>query len=208
MKIFNQKTAIETAKILLEIKAVKLSPSSPFTWASGMKSPIYCDNRKILSYPESRKTIKQYFADFVKTQYPDVDVIAGVATGAIAVGALVADLLDKPFIYIRSASKKHGLGNQIEGVLNEGETVLVIEDLISTGMSSLDAVKAIRDKGNTVLGMLAIFTYGLPVAIENFKKANCRIDVLSNFDTLISYALETNYISESELKILNDWKNL
>lgn len=208
MKIFNAEIAENTANILLDIEAVKLSPNEPFTWASGIKSPIYCDNRKILSYPEYRNKIKKYFVELINKKYSNVDVIAGVATGAIAIGALIADYINKPFIYVRSSSKKHGLGNQIEGVLKPNQTVLVIEDLVSTGMSSLDAVEAIRQNGNNVLGMCAIFTYGFKKAAENFNNANCKLTVLSNFDNLLKVAKLRNHIDNNELKIINKWKNM
>ncbi len=206
MKIFNNKTADETAEKLLEIKAVKLNPENPFTWASGLKSPIYCDNRKILSFPETRNYIKTKLAEVVKSNYSDADVIAGVATGAIAMGALVADMLNKPFIYIRAASKKHGLGNRIEGVLDKNDKVIIIEDLVSTGMSSLSAVDAIKEFGSEVIGMCAVFTYGLGLAEKNFKNANCDLTVLSEFDVLSKFALENNYITDNEYKELLKWR--
>ena len=172
------------AKNLLDIKAIKLQPSNPFTWASGWHSPIYCDNRKTLSYPSSRNLIKIEIARLVRENYPEVEVIAGVATGAIAQGAMVAEELGLPFVYVRSSAKDHGLGNLIEGDLKPGQKVLVIEDLISTGGSSLKAVEAVRANGNEVLGMIAIFTYGFPVATEAFEKANVNLMTLSNLKWL------------------------
>jgi len=207
MELFDIKIAQTVAKELLKIEAVKLSPNQMFTWASGIKSPIYCDNRKILSFPETRDIVKQGLAEIIKAKYSDVDVIAGVATGAIATGALVADILGKPFIYIRSEAKNHGLGNRIEGVLNAGQKVVVIEDLVSTGGSSLKAIEAIHERGNQVLAMVAIFTYNLPIALSNFKAANCELTVLSNFDVLIEFAKEQNYISNDDLQVLNSWKS-
>lgn len=191
---------------LMDIKAIKLQPNEPFTWASGWKSPIYCDNRKALSYADVRTFIKCAFADLARQKYADVDVVAGVATGAIAQGALVADLLGKPFIYVRSAPKDHGLANLIEGDLKAGQKVLVIEDLISTGGSSLKAVVALRDAGAEVLGMLAIFTYGFPVAANAFKEANVQLDTLSNYDDLIAEAVTRGYVSESDIEALKQWR--
>lgn len=191
---------------LMDIKAIKLQPNEPFTWASGWKSPIYCDNRKALSYADVRTFIKCAFADLARQKYADVDVVAGVATGAIAQGALVADLLGKPFIYVRSAPKDHGLANLIEGDLKAGQKVLVIEDLISTGGSSLKAVAALRDAGAEVLGMLAIFTYGFPVAANAFKEANVQLDTLSNYDDLIAEAVTRGYVSEGDIEALKQWR--
>lgn len=191
---------------LLQIKAIKLQPSNPFTWASGWISPIYCDNRKALSYSPVRTYIKQEFAKMVEALYPQADVIAGVATGAIAQGALVADLLDKPFIYIRSAPKGHGLENLIEGDLRPGQKVVIVEDLISTGGSSLKAVEAVRNSGCEVLGMVAIFTYGFQTAEDNFKKANVKLDTLSNYQTLIEVASKTGYVTPGDVATLSDWR--
>lgn len=192
---------------LLEIKAVKLQPEKPFTWASGWKSPIYCDNRKTLSYPEVRSLIKVELARIVMEKYPDADAIAGVATGAIAQGALVADLLGLPFVYIRSSKKDHGMENLVEGYIEEGRKVVVIEDLISTGGSSLKAVQAIRDeKKCEVLGMVAIFTYGFPLAEEQFRNANVELTTLSNYEAVIEKALQINYIPESALPTLKEWR--
>ncbi len=191
---------------LLQIKAIKLQPANPFTWASGWKSPIYCDNRKTLSYPEVRKLIANSFADIIKQKYADVEIIAGVATGAIAVGVLVAEVLNLPFIYVRSSSKGHGLQNRIEGFFNENQKVVVIEDLVSTGGSSLKAVDALRSAKLNVLGMLAIFTYGFKQAENSFKLNNCELTTLTNYNELISKALEINYISEDFLPDLKQWR--
>lgn len=201
-------TTIESTIIenLLQIKAIKLQPENPFTWASGWKSPIYCDNRKTLSYPNVREVLKQAFAEKVRTMYPDAEVIAGVATGAIAVGVLVAEALNLPFIYVRSASKDHGLGNQIEGYYEEGQKVVVIEDLISTGGSSLKAVEALRAANVNVLGMLAIFTYQFPVSVEAFEKAQCKVDTLTNYTALVELATERNYINANQMASLKEWR--
>lgn len=194
------------AKKLLQIKAVKLQPNNPFTWASGWKSPIYCDNRKTLSYPEIRTYIKNEIAEIIRKKYPKVEVIAGVATGAIAQGALVAEALGLPFIYIRPTPKGHGLENLIEGDLRPGQKVVVIEDLISTGGSSLKAVEAIRKDGSEVLGMIAIFTYGFPVAEELFKKAKVKLTTLCNYDAALAEALATKYITEADIATLKEWR--
>jgi len=194
------------AGYLLQIKAIKLQPATPFTWASGLKSPIYCDNRKTLSYPEVRSSIAESFAARVRNYYPDAQYIAGVATGAIAHGMLVADRLGLPFIYVRSGAKEHGLGNQIEGFYEPGSRVVVIEDLISTGGSSLSAVKALREAGCEVLGMLAIFTYGFTKAADSFKEIGCRLDTLSNYDALIELSVQSGYVGENELLTLKKWR--
>jgi len=191
---------------LLKIKAVKLQPSNPFTWASGWKSPIYCDNRKTLSYPDLRNFIKIELARLIREKYDRVDAIAGVATGAIAQGAMVAEELGLPFVYVRSSPKDHGLENLIEGDLKPKMKVVVIEDLISTGGSSLKAVDAIRADGSDVIGMLAIFTYGFPEAEEAFRKAKVELTTLSNYDAVLETALATNYIHESELLTLQEWR--
>ncbi|HKL08506.1 MAG TPA: orotate phosphoribosyltransferase [Bacteroidales bacterium] len=195
------------AQSLLQIKAIKLQPANPFTWASGWKSPIYCDNRKTLSYPEVRDFIKESFAQVVTEKFGQPDFIAGVATGAIAIGALVADTLNLPFVYVRPKPKEHGLGNQIEGVISEKKKVVVIEDLISTGKSSLKAIEALRNENIEVLGMVAIFTYGFKIAEDNFKNANISLATLSNYNQLIQFALETGYIKESDIKTLNQWRD-
>lgn len=201
-----EKTQIEVAKKLMEIKAVKVQPLKPFTWASGWKSPIYCDNRKILSFPETRSFIRDKFAEIIRNKYPQVEVIAGVATGAIAHGALLADILGLPFIYVRSTPKGHGLENRIEGNLLPGQKVVVIEDLISTGGSSLKAAEAIKESKGIVLGMLSIFTYNFDVSKEKFKQANVELTSLSNYNTLITTALEAGFISENQIKTLMEWR--
>lgn len=194
------------AELLLQIKAIKLNPATPFTWASGWKSPIYCDNRSTLSYPEVRNAIKDSFAGIIREKYKNAEGIAGVATGAIAHGMLVADVLNLPFIYVRPKAKEHGLGNQIEGAFVPGKKYVVIEDLISTGGSSLKAVQALRDAGCEVLGMLAIFTYGFQTAVDNFSKNRCEIETLSNYEVLIDHAIESGYIQKSQLSVLLDWR--
>jgi orotate phosphoribosyltransferase len=201
-----EKVAEIIANQLLQIKAIKLQPSNPFTWASGWQSPIYCDNRKALSFADVRTYIKTEFANMARELYADADVIAGVATGAIAQGALVADLLNKPFIYVRSSPKEHGLENLIEGDLRPGQKVVIIEDLISTGGSSLKAVEAIRKSGNEVMGMLAIFTYGFATAQQNFDKAGVKLNCLSNYETLLQVASKTGYITEADMEALGEWR--
>jgi orotate phosphoribosyltransferase len=203
--IFNIDTAKKTAEVLLQINAIKLSPKDPFTWASGWKSPIYCDNRIILSYPLIRQFISKSMGEHIKAQYGKPDVIAGVATGAIGIGMLVADYLNLPFIYVRPEAKKHGRQNQIEGYLEKGQNVVVVEDLISTGKSSLNAVKALNDAQANVKGMVAIFSYGFAIADSNFRKEGIKLNTLSNYKNLLEQALETNYISEDQLKTLSDW---
>ncbi|MDR0364210.1 MAG: orotate phosphoribosyltransferase [Bacteroidales bacterium] len=198
--------AEKIAEYLLQIKAVKLSPQSPFTWASGWKSPIYCDNRKTLSYPDIRAYIKAEFVKFIKETVGSIDAVAGVATAGIPQGVLIAQELNVPFVYVRSSNKSHGLENKIEGVITEGQSVVVIEDLISTGGSSLAAVAALRDAGCDVKAMFAIFTYGFPVAEENFKKQNCPYYTLSNYNVLIEKALKEGYIQENDLFSLQTWR--
>lgn len=194
------------AEKLLKIKAVKLQPANPFTWASGWKSPIYCDNRKTLSYPAIRNFIKLELARTISEKYEDANAIAGVATGAIAQGALVADILGLPFVYIRATPKDHGLENLIEGELKPNSKVVVIEDLVSTGGSSLKAVKAIRNFGCEVLGMVAIFTHGFPIAEEQFKQAKVSLTTLSNYNAVVEEAVRTNYIEEEDMAILQEWR--
>jgi orotate phosphoribosyltransferase len=194
------------AQSLLQIKAIKLQPANPFTWASGWKSPIYCDNRKTLSYPAIRNLLKKNFAQMVTENFDKPDFIAGVATGAIAMGALVADALNLPFVYVRPKPKEHGLRNQIEGEIPEGKKVVVIEDLVSTGKSSLKAVEALRNQNIKVIGMVAIFTYGFKIAENNFKEAKVPLKTLSNYNQLIQFALQTGYIKESDLETLNQWR--
>lgn len=195
-----------TAEQLLKLKAIKLQPSNPFTWASGWKSPIYCDNRKLMSYPDTRNFLKIQFSRIILEKHPNVEAIAGVATGAIAPGALVADLLGLPFVYIRATPKGHGLENLIEGDLKPKQKVVVIEDLVSTGQSSLKAVEAIRKNGADVIGMLSIFTYGFPIATKNMSDAKVKLTSLSNYDAILTEALRTDYIDESELQTLQDWR--
>jgi orotate phosphoribosyltransferase len=204
--VYNKDTAITISEYLLQIKAVKLNAKEPFTWASGLKSPIYCDNRKTLSFPKIRTYIRQQFVNIINEEYGSFDVVAGVATGAIAHGVLVAQELGLPFVYVRSAEKKHGLENLIEGYYESGQSVVVIEDLISTGKSSLNSVEALRGAGLKVKGMVAIFSYNLDKAIENFKKAKCQLITLSDYDQLIQQAVHNNYISEKDLKSLIKWR--
>ncbi len=201
-----ENSAKKVAEYLLQIKAIKLQPSNPFTWASGWKSPIYCDNRKTLSYPVVRSFIRDSFAEIVKELYPNTELIAGVATGAIAHGALTADKLGLPFIYVRSEAKGHGLGNQIEGYYEKEQRVVVIEDLISTGGSSLNAVRALRDAGCNVLGMAAIFTYEFSKAADGFAAEKCKLNTLSNYSTLVEMAVESGYIGQSEVETLKKWR--
>ena len=198
--------AIETANQLLKIKAIKLNLENPYTWASGWKSPIYCDNRITLSYVPIRNFIRESLTNLVEFKYGKPDVIAGVATGAIAIGALVAQELGVPFVYVRPEAKKHGRKNQIEGHLENGQNLVVVEDLISTGKSSINAVKALKDANVNVKGMVAIFTYGFDVAIENFKKEGVELATLSNYDLLLEEALSAKYITEKNLETLKEWR--
>ena len=193
--------------MLLQINAIQLEPTNPFEWASGLKSPIYCDNRKLLSYPKSRNIVRDAFVETIKQQYPDVEIIAGVATGAIAHGMLVADMLNLPFIYVRSEAKKHGLENMIEGEAIPGKKVVVIEDLISTGGSSLKAVEALRNRGMKVLGLIAIFTYGFNKSYKAFENANCPLSVLSNYEALINVAIDKEILLPNHMDILEKWQN-
>lgn len=194
------------AQSLLQIKAIKLQPANPFMWASGWKSPIYCDNRKTLSYPSVRNQIRDGFVEVIKQKYGMPDAIAGVATGAIAIGVLVAEAMDLPFVYVRPKPKEHGLGNVIEGEVPEGKKVVVVEDLISTGKSSLNAVEALRKANVDVLGMVAIFTYGFSLSEQNFKEANVSLSTLSNYKTLITIALETGYVEDEDIITLENWR--
>lgn len=196
----------QVAEYLLQINAIKLNPSNPFTWASGWKSPIYCDNRKTLSHPEVRNYICRSFVEIIRDRYPGVEVIAGVATGAIAHGMLVADRLEKPFVYVRSSAKGHGLENRVEGEVQPGQKVVVIEDLISTGGSSLAAVHALADLSVEVLAMGAIFTYGFPVAEERFLQENLDVFTLSHYHVLLQTALESGYIRNDDLATLREWR--
>ncbi|NVO20004.1 MAG: orotate phosphoribosyltransferase [Bacteroidetes bacterium] len=206
MKSKFEETALTTAESLLQIKAIKLDVVNPFTWSSGIKSPIYCDNRRTLSYPKIRTFIRQEFVKLINEEFGTVDLIAGVATGAIAAGVLVAQDLGLPFVYIRSEKKGHGLENQIEGVVESGQSVVVVEDLVSTGKSSLNAVQALREAGCNVKGMVAIFTYELPEAEENFKQANCILRTLTSYNTLIKKAIEQNIVKDSDLESLIKWR--
>lgn len=199
--------ALKVAEFLLQIKAIKLQPEQPFTWASGILSPIYCDNRKTLSYPPVRTFIRQCFTEKIVETFGKPDLIAGVATGGIPHGVLVAQELGIPFVYVRSAAKKHGLGNMIEGDFKENQTVVVVEDLISTGGSSLQAVEALREANLNVKGLAAIFTYGFDVATKNFEVANCKYVTLTNYEYLLDVAIEKKYVSGNQLETLQDWKS-
>ena len=203
--IFNKATAKKTAELLLQINAIKLQPNDPFIWASGWKSPIYCDNRIVLSYPTIRNYIRETMANFIEKEYGKPDVIAGVATGAIGIGILVAEVMNLPFIYVRPEAKGHGRQNQIEGHIEKGQNVVVIEDLISTGKSSLNAVMALREAQVNIKGMVAIFSYGFDVANENFNAQKINLHTLSNYDNLLEQALDTKYITEKEQVILSNW---
>jgi orotate phosphoribosyltransferase len=204
--VFRQDTAAQIATSLLQIKAIKLNNNEPFTWASGLRSPIYCDNRKALSFPQIRTYIRQEMVKAIQETYGDFDVVAGVATAGIPQGVLIAQELGLPFVYVRSAKKEHGMSNQIEGVLNKGQSVVVIEDLISTGKSSLNAVNALRESGAKVKGMTAIFSYDLDVAKKNFEESECPLVVLSDYNVMIKEAVENNYISESDKDSLLQWR--
>jgi orotate phosphoribosyltransferase len=204
--IHNKEIATKVSESLLQIKAIKLNVNEPFTWASGMRSPIYCDNRKTLSFPKIRTFLRQQFVEIITEKFGNIDLIAGVATGAIAHGVLVAQELGLPFVYVRSSEKKHGLENKIEGHFEPGQSVIVIEDLVSTGKSSLNAVEALRGAGCDVKGMVAIFSYNLQQAIDNFNEAKCTLYTLSDYDELVKQAVEGNYISENNLKSLINWR--
>jgi orotate phosphoribosyltransferase len=199
--------AEDVASMLLEVQAVRLNPDKPFKWASGWNSPIYCDNRVTLSYPKVRTAIKNGLASAVQAYFGDVDIIAGVATAGIAQGALVADWLELPFCYVRPEPKKHGMGNQIEGKIKPGQKVVLVEDLVSTGGSSLKAVDALREAGANVLGMVAIFTYGFDIARNNFAEKKLKFYTLSDYDTLIGEAVNKKYVSESQMITLQEWRN-
>lgn len=203
--IINTETAKKTAELLLQIKAIKLNPQDPFIWASGWKSPIYCDNRIVLSFPLIRNYVREEMARFIEDEYGKPDVIAGVATGAIGIGILVAQFLDLPFVYVRPEAKKHGRQNQIEGFIQKGQNVVVVEDLISTGKSSLNAVKALKEANVNVKGMVAIFSYGFKIALDNFENESVNLHTLSNYNALLEQALETNYISKKEVETLSLW---
>ncbi|MHA7832614.1 MAG: orotate phosphoribosyltransferase [Flagellimonas sp.] len=205
--VLDKGIAKKTAKLLLQINAIKLEPENPFTWASGWKSPIYCDNRIMLSYPKVRNFVREEIAKQVEQLYGKPDVIAGVATGAIGVGILVAEALGLPFVYVRPKPKEHGRQNQIEGYFEPGQSVVVIEDLISTGNSSLNAVKALKEQKADIKGMIAIFTYGFPASTENFEKEGVELHTLSDYENLIEQASDTNYIQETQLQTLLEWKS-
>ena len=205
--IFNKNTAKKTAEALLHINAIKLSPNAPFTWASGWKSPIYCDNRLVLSHPSIRNYVKTEIAKNLITIYGKPDVIAGVATGAIGIGALVANELGLPFVYVRPEAKKHGRQNQIEGHLEKGQSVVVIEDLISTGKSSLNALQALKKAEANIKGMVAIFSYGFKLAKANFALNNVKLYTLSDYDCLLEQALDIGFINKKELKVLSNWNS-
>lgn len=204
--IKNKDTAKKTAELLLQIKAIKLQPNDPFTWASGWKSPIYCDNRTTLSYPPIRNYLRENLAKLIEDEYGKPDVIAGVATGAIAIGVLVAQYLNVPFIYVRPEPKSHGRKNQVEGFLEPNKNVVVVEDLISTGKSSLNAVKALKEEGANVKGMVAIFSYGFETADENFKNDDVKLTTLSDYNHLLEQTLDSNYISKKEMEALKKWR--
>ncbi len=202
-----KETALKIASELLRIEAIKLQPQNPFTWASGWKSPIYCDNRLSLSFPAIRTYIKEALADAVRAHFPDAEAIAGVATAGIPQGALLAEELGLPFLYVRSKPKGHGMTNLIEGKAVPGQKVVVIEDLVSTGGSSIKAAKDLQAAGIEVLGMLAIFTYGFPVADENFAEAQIELHTLSNYSVMLEEAITSGYVSESDLSTLEEWRN-
>lgn len=204
--ILENTTAKEVAKLLLQINAIKLNSENPFTWASGWKSPIYCDNRIILSYPEIRNQIADFMANQVKKLYPEAEIVAGVATGAIGIGLLVAQKLNLPFVYVRPEPKKHGRQNQIEGKADAGQKMVVIEDLISTGKSSLNAVTALKDNDLHILGMIGIFSYGFQEATQNFENQQVVLHTLSNYEHLLELAQEMNYITENQLNTLKEWR--
>ncbi|KAB1066177.1 orotate phosphoribosyltransferase [Salibacter halophilus] len=200
-------SALKVAEFLLQIKAVVLNPNDPFQWSSGWQSPIYCDNRKTLSYPKIRNFIRQEFVKTIDAHFGRPDVIAGVATGGIPQGVLVAQEMGLPFVYVRPEAKKHGMTNQIEGVLGKDQSVIVIEDLISTGGSSMKAIKALKENGSAVKGMVAIFSYGFDLARKNLREAQCPYYTLSNYDALIEKALETNYIKQEDVEVLRNWRD-
>ncbi len=202
----NTEIAVNVARYLLQSKAIKLEPANPFTWASGWKSPIYCDNRITLSFPEIREYITRSFERYIREEFAGAEVIAGVATGGIPQGTLVAERLKLPFIYVRSAPKSHGMENLIEGLIQPGKKVVVIEDLISTGGSSLKAVDALREAGFEVAGMCAIFTYGFSIAEDSFTSKNCRLFTLSNYQALIQEAIQSGYVQAGQLELLSRWR--
>jgi len=202
----NIEVELQVADYLLQIKAIELKPQAPFTWASGLKSPIYCDNRKTLSFPVCRTHIRQQFVNVIQEKFGTPDIIAGVATGGIAIGALVAQEMGIPYAYVRSEAKKHGLGNQVEGVVEPNQKVVVIEDLISTGKSSLSAVNALREAGLDIMGMVAIFTYDFQIAKQAFQDADVKLHTLTDYHALLQQALKKEYISEEQLSTLKVWR--
>jgi len=204
--IFNTNTAEKTAELLLQINAIKLNSKNPFTWASGWKSPIYCDNRIILSFPVIRNFIRDEFAKNIEEKFGKPDVIAGVATGAIGIGILVAEVMGLPFVYVRPEAKKHGRQNQVEGFLEKGQNVVVVEDLISTGGSSLLAIEALRNEGANIKGMAAIFTYGFDLSVDRFKEANITLFTLSDYENLLKEAVNRRYIDQDEMTTLQEWR--
>ena len=204
--IFNKETAEKTAELLLQINAIKLNPKNPFTWASGWQSPIYCDNRLILSFPAIRNFVREEFSKHIEKEYGKPDVSAGVATGAIGIGILVAEKMGLPFVYVRPEPKKHGRQNQVEGFLQKGQNVVVVEDLISTGNSSLLAVEALKQAEANIKGMAAIFNYGFGVADDNFNKAKITLKTLSNYENLLHLAVEKDFINENEYQTLKEWR--
>lgn len=206
MKI-KEESGLKVAEFLLQIKAIELNPDNPFTWASGWKSPIYCDNRKSLSYPKVRTYIRQEFVALINEKFGKPDAIVGVATGGIAIGALVAQELGLPFAYVRAATKGHGLQNRLEGVVKEGQSVVVIEDLVSTGKSSLEAVTILKECGIGVKGMAAIFTYGFDIAREHFDKAGVALGVLTDYETLMKQALKAGYVTDKQIELLRSWRD-
>ncbi|PRP65708.1 orotate phosphoribosyltransferase [Nonlabens agnitus] len=202
----DKNVGIKTAELLLQIKAIKLQPQKPFTWASGWKSPIYCDNRITLSYPSVRNYLREHLASQIEHLYGKPDVIAGVATGAIGIGMLVADYMNLPFIYVRPEAKKHGRQNQVEGQLNKGQKVVIVEDLISTGMSSLNAATALKDAGAEIKGMVALFSYGFDFAVQNFEDAHMELTVLSDYNHLIEVATKQGHFDSKTLELLTSWR--
>jgi orotate phosphoribosyltransferase len=206
MKV-KEESGLKVAEFLLQIKAIELNPETPFTWASGWKSPIYCDNRKSLSYPKIRTYIRQEFVNIIQERYGKPDVIVGVATGGIAIGALVAQDLGLPFAYVRASAKGHGLQNLVEGAVEAGQNAVVIEDLVSTGKSSLNAVEALKQEGLKVKGMVAIFTYGFDVAREQFEKAGVPLAVLTDYETLMKQALKSGHVTDSQIELLRSWRD-
>ena len=200
-------TSVKVAEYLLDVKAVQLNAQNPFTWASGLRSPIYCDNRKILSRPAERTFVRDCFVAEIRSKYPQVQIIVGVATGAIGMAALIAQAMELPMIYVRSEAKKHGLGNRIEGIWSEGDSVVVIEDLVSTGKSSLEAVAALREGGCNVLGMMSVFTYGFASAADAFQNAKCELQSLSDFQSLLTCVAELGALSADEVHLLRHWNH-